>query len=79
MAYNYCTHGYTMPFWGKAGWAREIDWLALHGVNMALIIEGQDAVWQNTFSKIRIHRRRCAAGSARRFISRGSSWGTWSA
>lgn len=51
LAYNYCTHGYTMPFWGKAEWAREIDRLALHGVNRALIIQGQDAVWQNTFVK----------------------------
>lgn len=51
MAYNYCTHGYTMPFWGKEQWRRELDWLALHGVNMALIIEGQDAVWQNTFTR----------------------------
>lgn len=51
MAYNYCTHGYTMPFWGKEQWRRELDWLALHGVNMALIIEGQEAVWQNTFTR----------------------------
>ena len=51
LAYNYCTHGYTMPFWGKKEWAREIDWLALHGINRALIVQGQDAVWQNTFEK----------------------------
>lgn len=51
LAYNYCTHGYTMPFWGKAEWARELDWLALHGINRALIIQGQEAVWQNTFVK----------------------------
>lgn len=49
MAYNYCTHGYSMPFDDEADWDREIDWLALHGVNAALVIEGQDAVWQNTF------------------------------
>lgn len=51
MAYNYCTHGYSMPFDNEADWDREIDWLALHGVNAALIIEGQDAVWQNAFVK----------------------------
>lgn len=51
MAYNYCTHGYTMPFWDKARWDRELDWLALHGVNMILVIQGQDAVWQNTFTR----------------------------
>lgn len=51
MAYNYCTFGYTMPFWEKAQWDRELDWLALHGVNMILVVPGQDAVWQNTFMR----------------------------
>lgn len=51
MAYNYCTHGYTMPFWNEAQWDRELDWLALHGINRILIIEGQEAVWQNTFTR----------------------------
>ncbi|BCU77182.1 alpha-N-acetylglucosaminidase [Luteolibacter sp. LG18] len=51
MAYNYCTHGYTMPFWDEAQWDRELDWLALHGLNLILVTEGQEAVWQNTFEK----------------------------
>jgi alpha-N-acetylglucosaminidase len=51
VAYNYCTFGYTMPFWGKAQWDRELEWLALHGVNMILVVPGQDAVWQNTFTR----------------------------
>ncbi len=50
-AYNYCTHGYTMTWWDWAQWEKEIDRLALHGFNLALVIQGQDAVWQNTFSK----------------------------
>ena len=50
-AYNYCTHGDTMAFWDWPQWERELDWLALHGINMALIIEGQEAVWQNTFTR----------------------------
>lgn len=50
-AYNYCTHGYTMAWWDWPQWERELDWLALHGINMALVIEGQEAVWQNTFVK----------------------------
>lgn len=48
-AYNYCTHGYTMAFWAWEQWERELDVIAMHGINMALIIEGQEAVWQNTF------------------------------
>lgn len=50
-AYNYCTHGYTMTWWDWAQWEKEIDWLALHGFNLALVIQGQEAVWQNTFSR----------------------------
>ena len=44
-AYNYCTHGYTMANWHWPQWEREVDWLALHGVNQALVIEGQEQVW----------------------------------
>ena len=40
-AYNYCTHGYTMAWWDWPRWERELDYLALNGVNLALVIEGQ--------------------------------------
>lgn len=33
---NYCTHSYTMAFWDWPRWQREIDWMALHGVNLVL-------------------------------------------
>jgi alpha-N-acetylglucosaminidase len=44
-AYNYCTHGYTMAWWDWPRWEHELDFLALKGVNLALIIEGQEQVW----------------------------------
>lgn len=44
-AYNFCTHGYTMAWWDWPQWQRELDYLALNGVNLALIIEGQESVW----------------------------------
>ena len=47
-AYNFCTHGYTTPWWGWAEWERELDYLALNGANLALIIQGQEAVWVQT-------------------------------
>lgn len=50
-AYNYCTHGYTMPWWGWDKWERELDFLALNGFNEALIIQGQEQVWINTLTK----------------------------
>ena len=43
---NTCTFGYTTPWWGWARWQREIDWMALHGVDMPLAMEGQEYVWQ---------------------------------
>lgn len=43
---NYCTFGYSMPFWQWSDWERLIDWMALQGVNMPLAITGQEAVWQ---------------------------------
>jgi len=50
-AYNYCTHGYTMAWWGWPRWEQELDFLALKGVNLALIIEGQEGVWINALRK----------------------------
>ncbi len=44
-AYNYCTHGYTMPWWGWDRWQKEIDQLAMQGINLALVIQGQEQVW----------------------------------
>ena len=49
---NYCTYGYTMPFWGWKEWERLIDWMALNGVNMPLAITGQEAVWYNVWTKL---------------------------
>lgn len=49
---NYCTFGYTMPWWKWADWERLIDWMALNGVNMPLAITGQEAVWYNVWRSI---------------------------
>ena len=49
-AYNFCTHGYTMAWWDWPQWQRELDYLALNGVNLALVVEGQESVWINTFT-----------------------------
>ena len=43
---NPCTYGYTTPWWDWPRWEREIDWMALHGVDMPLAMEGQECVWQ---------------------------------
>ncbi|MBS0331281.1 MAG: alpha-N-acetylglucosaminidase C-terminal domain-containing protein [Proteobacteria bacterium] len=43
---NTCTFGYTTPWWGWERWSREIDWMAAHGVDMPLAMEGQEFVWR---------------------------------
>jgi len=49
---NYCTSGYSMPFWSWRDWERFIDWMALNGVNMPLATTGQEAIWYNVWSKL---------------------------
>ena len=51
-AYNYCTHSYTMAFWGETEWRRELDWLALNGVNLVLDITAQEEVWRRFLGKL---------------------------
>ncbi len=43
---NYCTFGYSMTTWTWKRWQQEIDWMALHGVNMPLQIIGLEEVWR---------------------------------
>lgn len=45
-AYNYCTMSYSMAFWGEDEWRKELDWLALNGVNLVLDVTGQEEVWR---------------------------------
>lgn len=48
---NYCTFSYSMSTWTWERWQQEIDWMALHGINMPLQIVGLDAVWFNLLTK----------------------------
>lgn len=45
---NYCTFSYSAAFWDWERWEKEIDWMALHGITMPLMVVGQEAVWQRT-------------------------------
>lgn len=49
---NYCTFSYSMAFWDWARWEREIDWMALHGINLSLALTGAEAVWKNVLTKL---------------------------
>lgn len=49
---NYCTFGYSMPYWKWSDWERFIDWMALNGVTMPLAITGQEKVWLNVWTEL---------------------------
>lgn len=51
-AYNYCTHSYSMAFWGKDEWQKEIDFLAMNGVNLVLDILGMEEVYRRFLTKL---------------------------
>ena len=49
---NYCTYSYSMAFWDWERWEKEIDWMAMHGINMPLSITGMEVVWYNLLKRI---------------------------
>ncbi len=49
---NPCTYGYTMAFWDWPRWERELDWMALHGINMPLALEGQEVIWNRVWEAL---------------------------
>jgi alpha-N-acetylglucosaminidase len=36
-------------WWDWARWEKEIDWMALHGINLPLAFTGQETIWQKVF------------------------------
>ena len=46
---NYCTFNYTMSWWNWDRWQKEIDWMALQGINMPLAVTGEEAIWQKIY------------------------------
>lgn len=48
---NYCTFSYSMSTWTWERWQQEIDWMALHGINMPLQIIGLDVVWKKLLTE----------------------------
>jgi alpha-N-acetylglucosaminidase len=46
---NYCTFNYSMSWWNWDRWEKEIDWMALHGINMPLAITGEEYIWDQVY------------------------------
>ena len=49
---NYCTFNYSMSWWDWARWEKEIDWMALHGINMPLAITGEEYTWYLVYKQM---------------------------
>ena len=49
---NYCTFNYSMSWWSWERWEKEIDWMAMHGINMPLAITGQEYTWYHVYKEM---------------------------
>ncbi|QJD96667.1 alpha-N-acetylglucosaminidase [Mucilaginibacter robiniae] len=49
---NYCTYNYSMSWWNWKRWEKEIDWMALHGINMPLALTGQEYTWYEVYKSL---------------------------
>ncbi len=50
--FNVVTYGYTMPYWDWARWEQEIDWMALHGIDMPLTLVAYEAIIARVWEKM---------------------------
>ncbi|XP_057978584.1 alpha-N-acetylglucosaminidase isoform X2 [Malania oleifera] len=46
---NVVTSSYSYVWWDWGRWEKEIDWMALQGINLPLAFTGQEAIWQKVF------------------------------
>lgn len=50
--FNVVTYGYSMPYWDWNRWSDEIDWMALHGIDMPLALVANEAIMLRVWKKI---------------------------
>lgn len=51
---NVCTTSYSFIWWSWHRWEREIDWMALNGINMALAFTAQEEMWRRVYMKLNL-------------------------
>eukprot|EP00300_Choanocystis_sp_HF-7_P024069 c25466_g1_i1.p1 GENE.c25466_g1_i1~~c25466_g1_i1.p1 ORF type:complete len:842 (-),score=191.56 c25466_g1_i1:50-2575(-) len=49
---NVCTVSYSMAWWDWRRWEREIDWMALSGINLPLAFGGQEWIWTKVYKTL---------------------------
>ena len=50
--FNTVTYGYTMPYWDWTRWEKEIDWMALHGMDMPLALVANEAISARVWKRL---------------------------
>ncbi|MED6134837.1 hypothetical protein PIB30_040699 [Stylosanthes scabra] len=48
---NAVTSSYSFAWWDWNRWEKEIDWMALQGINLPLAFTGQETIWQKVFQE----------------------------
>ncbi|KAL8500848.1 hypothetical protein ACS0TY_020436 [Phlomoides rotata] len=51
---NVVTSSYSYVWWDWERWEKEIDWMALQGINLPLTFTGQESIWQKVFAEFNI-------------------------
>ncbi|CAD6261970.1 unnamed protein product [Miscanthus lutarioriparius] len=51
---NAVTSSYSFAWWDWDRWEKEIDWMALQGINLPLAFTGQESIWQRVFQRYNI-------------------------
>lgn len=54
--FNVVTYGYSMPYWSWERWEKELDWMALHGVNMPIALVGTEAIGTRVWRSLGVTR-----------------------
>jgi hypothetical protein len=52
---NVCTVSYSSVWWQWPRWEKEIDWMAMNGINLALAFTGQEKIWEITYARLGIN------------------------
>lgn len=68
--FEYTTFSCAASWWDWARWEKEIDFMAMNGINMPLCVVGTEAVWMKTMLDLGMHENLALAG-----ISGPSFWG----
>lgn len=74
---NVCTVSYSMAWWDRERWQREIDWMALNGINLPLAFTGQEYVWERLFLELNMTQAEIDAYLAGPAFLAWNRMGTW--